>query len=271
MKSNSQPYRGFTLIELLTVIAIIALLAAILFPVFSRARAQARETSCISNLHEIYVSLKLYREDNGKFPAVLLGYAQSDQLDPVTNKPVFYTGANGNPIAIDRLTYRPLTTNQRYLKDKGAFLCPDSNYNTSVAVTPALYPAGTPLAGSPVLFQDFIKENCCDGSIPVGSPAYFYFYDSYDTGPSVDELGNVVSPTPELHYSLDWTGGSGANDPANQLKYPDPPQDRTVITWCTFHAAVAHSNKAMVLLLNGKAAPVPLKSFLPKGPLNYAP
>ncbi|WP_369016114.1 prepilin-type N-terminal cleavage/methylation domain-containing protein, partial [Armatimonas sp.] len=39
--------RGFTLIELLVVIAIIAILAAILFPVFARAREQARKTTCL--------------------------------------------------------------------------------------------------------------------------------------------------------------------------------------------------------------------------------
>ncbi|MBV9866064.1 MAG: prepilin-type N-terminal cleavage/methylation domain-containing protein, partial [Abitibacteriaceae bacterium] len=40
---------GFTLIELLVVIAIIAILAAILFPVFAKARENARRTSCASN------------------------------------------------------------------------------------------------------------------------------------------------------------------------------------------------------------------------------
>jgi len=42
--------RGFTLIELLVVIAIIAIPAAILFPVFARARENARRSSCQSNL-----------------------------------------------------------------------------------------------------------------------------------------------------------------------------------------------------------------------------
>ena len=42
--------RAFTLIELLIVIAIISLLAAIIFPVFGRARESARRSSCQSNL-----------------------------------------------------------------------------------------------------------------------------------------------------------------------------------------------------------------------------
>ena len=55
--------RGFTLIELLVVIAIIALLAAILFPVFARARENARKTSCQNNLKQIGVGLLAYVQD----------------------------------------------------------------------------------------------------------------------------------------------------------------------------------------------------------------
>ncbi len=54
---------GFTLIELLVVVAIIAILAAILFPVFARSREAARATGCRSNLHQIGTALALYRED----------------------------------------------------------------------------------------------------------------------------------------------------------------------------------------------------------------
>jgi prepilin-type N-terminal cleavage/methylation domain-containing protein/prepilin-type processing-associated H-X9-DG protein len=54
---------GFTLIELLVVIAIIAILAAILFPVFVRAKENARITTCSSNLHQIYTGLSLYLDN----------------------------------------------------------------------------------------------------------------------------------------------------------------------------------------------------------------
>ncbi len=55
--------RGFTLIELLVVIAIIAILAAILFPVFARAREKARQTSCLSNVKQIMLSIMMYAQD----------------------------------------------------------------------------------------------------------------------------------------------------------------------------------------------------------------
>jgi prepilin-type N-terminal cleavage/methylation domain-containing protein/prepilin-type processing-associated H-X9-DG protein len=60
---------AFTLIEILVVIAIIAILAAILFPVFARARENARRASCQSNLKQIALGILQYTQDNDeKFP-----------------------------------------------------------------------------------------------------------------------------------------------------------------------------------------------------------
>ena len=55
---------GFTLIELLVVIAIIAILAAILFPVFARARENARKSTCQNNLKQIGNAIRMYVQDN---------------------------------------------------------------------------------------------------------------------------------------------------------------------------------------------------------------
>ena len=55
--------QGFTLVELLTVIGIIAVLAAILFPVFATVRGKARQTSCQSNLRQIGMAVTMYAQD----------------------------------------------------------------------------------------------------------------------------------------------------------------------------------------------------------------
>lgn len=55
---------GFTLIEILVVIAIISILAAILFPVFARARENARRTSCLSNQKQIGIAVMQYLQDH---------------------------------------------------------------------------------------------------------------------------------------------------------------------------------------------------------------
>ncbi len=61
---------GFTLIELLVVIAIIAILAAILFPVFARARENARKSTCQSNLKQISLGMLQYVQDyDERWPA----------------------------------------------------------------------------------------------------------------------------------------------------------------------------------------------------------
>jgi prepilin-type N-terminal cleavage/methylation domain-containing protein/prepilin-type processing-associated H-X9-DG protein len=64
MKNRGSSAAGFTLIELLVVISIIAILAAILFPVFMRARENARRASCQSNMKQLGIALQMYSQDN---------------------------------------------------------------------------------------------------------------------------------------------------------------------------------------------------------------
>jgi prepilin-type N-terminal cleavage/methylation domain-containing protein/prepilin-type processing-associated H-X9-DG protein len=66
MVQSSPDYSGrkaFTLIEILVVVAIISILAAILFPVFARARENARRSSCMSNLKQMGIAMMMYVQD----------------------------------------------------------------------------------------------------------------------------------------------------------------------------------------------------------------
>ena len=90
-RARRSPRKGFTLIELLVVIAIIAILAAILFPVFARARENARRASCQSNLKQVGLGIMQYTQDyderypqranaGGNWQQFIQPYVKSTQL-----------------------------------------------------------------------------------------------------------------------------------------------------------------------------------------------
>lgn len=118
MKTHFSRKPGFTLIELLVVIAIIAILAAILFPVFARARENARRASCQSNLKQIGLGILQYTQDYDEFypgayydmdgsnswssandrgwSEVVQPYVKSVQIFQCPSETTSYNGGSGN-------------------------------------------------------------------------------------------------------------------------------------------------------------------------------
>lgn len=103
--------KGFTLIELLVVIAIIAILAAILFPVFARARENARRTSCMSNLKQLGLGFMQYTQDfDEQYPGMIMAtynnaltygipFGWADAMQPyIKSRQIFQCPSESTPI-----------------------------------------------------------------------------------------------------------------------------------------------------------------------------
>lgn len=121
MNNFFRRHSAFTLVEMLVVIGIIAILSALLFPVYSRVCEKGRAASCTSNLRQLALAFQQYSADNGTFPC---WYNEHQPTNPL---PSSYPGL---PWGV-RI--------QSYVKDRAIFQCPS---DSTPATSDPMYPSG---------------------------------------------------------------------------------------------------------------------------------
>ncbi|HEX8465200.1 MAG TPA: DUF1559 domain-containing protein [Abditibacterium sp.] len=169
---SSPPHlrRAFTLIELLVVIAIIAILASILFPVFGRARENARRSSCQSNIKQIGLGFEQYKNDYD-------GY---------------YTGSVVNNISWSTLI-------DPYIKNTQIFICPSASEGSAttqplLATTDPYYGVSATRASTPGIAKNsYGRNNIINRSNPSANVGFTGWVKAgWGNGFSGDPAGNLA-------------------------------------------------------------------------------
>ena len=119
-RTGKKQKHAFTLIELLVVIAIIAILAALLFPVLSAAKAKARRTTCLNNLRQINLGLRIYCDDsNDASPRPGSAMFGTQAWNSYRKLMEGYVGLNGQSSPQDKLFACPSDTFYYHLIPNG--------------------------------------------------------------------------------------------------------------------------------------------------------
>ena len=248
---------GFTMVELLTVIVIIAILAAIIYPVFSSVFENNRQSTSISNMHDISAKIALYELDKHTAPPVLFGYVVTSTGAPTT-VPSMQDALAQSESDGTTATYFP-GLYPTYVNSVSEFTDPNNSVSSKDTGANSTTTADT----------NTLKV---DGDLVANAPGQgFYTADAYDSSPQITGQNAINTSQYVTRYQPAWTGVTvtgnsplpSAQDPLGvvyqqQVHWQFPPAD-TFITCTTYH--VPKADVVLVLFQDGSVHKFDSKTF----------
>ncbi len=259
-KAVSQAKRtGFTLIELLVVIAIIAILASILFPVFGRAREQARRSACLSNLKQIGLGLMQYTQDyDERMPFANydgnngLGFWWMDAIEPYVKSTQIYTCPSrntfsGNPN--DYTLYRP-RAQRGTLNQFGTYGINNTHLNSAGLLEPPYFAGGSnhtgPAARSIAAFARAAETvMAVETNITLGKA-------QWNGNTPLNYVREGQASGASVNLPCVWAGGSGYI--FSNVRVVGPHFSGTNVLYCDGHAKAQNFDNLLVTKQYGSAA-----------------
>ncbi len=233
--------KGFTLVEMLVVLGIIALLSAILLPIFKGLRESVYKNTCMSNLQKIYHALRMYYLDTGTYP-------QAPYLLP-----------SGQVVDLGLLSIHSNELINLVAQGYAGVPLSDPEIAKKIISQKGIYPI-------------FSSEFHCPSNIDHNSPIVerngtFFIDPLYFNYVSIDPLLGVST------YQRIRTNNSDDLNFNKQL-YAKEPLNSTVITWCYSHRELdaqgqpRSGSKDIVLFLDGHTEVRETSELMIPDPLN---